>query len=811
MRVKFGCFFTVILAGLFNFCYAQTGSSVISGSVWIQNNQAADAATVVLLKLPDSAAVASALVNPKGNYRFTAVSAGAYLILATRLGYKKAYSAVYTLKPGQTVSAGIILLSPASSQLKEVAIVGRKPYVEVRPGKTIINPSASIIADGQSALDILRQSPGVRVDNNENVSISGRQDALILIDGKATNLSGADLTALLKSTQGSNIDRMELITGGSAKYDAAAGGIINIIYKKGKNLGTNGTLNTSAGYGTYYKANAGLSLNHRTAGYNIFGNYNFTANKTFREILTDRGINYAGVQSDYNTMYNNIQQNRNHAFALGTDFFLSPGQSIGFLVNGFVSDNVFHKNNDLHITNQGVLDSVIKATSGINRDITNINYNLNYNGTLDKTGRSISANITYNHTSRKSAEYITNEFFDAAGAAYRNPLLLQNISPTKINNWTGTIAYTNPLPKDAKLEAGLKYSYTNTDNNLVFGPQVNGIYTIDNNYSNYFIFKESIGAGYVNYNGKFGKFDLESGLRGEYTYNNGTSVTNKHTTIRKYFNLFPTVLLNYRYNDNNEYALSFTRGITRPGYDKLNPFLYFVDLYNYQAGNPYLMPEYNSSVRLTHTYKQQTVTALYATLLTGASFPFYNQNDTTKISTTTNVNLGRLYTYGININTPVTFTTWWRSTYDIDASYQRYVAYSQYGNLNKGTGDVIINTTQYFQLNSTITAQLSGKYETATFYGINQFRPNYFMNAGISKQILNKLGRLSLVAEDIFRTNRDRAYTNYQNLNRSMVDRREYRKVTLSFSYRFGKATVKSAAKHVIGNEDIQNRIRLNN
>jgi iron complex outermembrane receptor protein len=810
MKVKIGCYFIAFLANLCSFCYAQSGSS-IRGTVFTQNSQPADAATVVLLNLPDSSVVMSALVNGKGMYKFLNLKPGSYVVLATRLGYKKTLSSPFEITAGQNITAGQIILDLASQNLKEVAIVAKKQYIEVRPGKLVINPGASIIADGQSVLEILRQSPGVRIDNNDNVSVNGRQDALILIDGKATNLTGVDLAALLKSTQGSNIDRMEVLTGGSAKYDAAAGGIINIIYKKGKNLGTNGTFNISAGYGRFYKASTGLSFNHRTKTYNIFGSYSFNANKTWKALYTNRNIDYSGTRSNYNTVYNSIQESANSNFRLGTDFVLSPNQSIGFLITAFVNNNDFTKKNNLDIIDKGVLDSTLTANSTIDRNITNINYNVNYTGKLDETGRTITANLTYTRSDRKSAEYITNDFYNAAGNTYRNPLMLQNLSPTKMNNWTGLLEYTNPLPKNAKLDAGLKLSRTATDNNLIFGPSVNGIYTVNSVFSNHFLFDESIGAAYLNYTGKLGKFDIDAGLRGEYTHNVGKSITNQYQTTKNYFNLFPTAVLSYRYNEKNQFSLSLTRGISRPTYDKLNPFLIFLDIYDYQSGNPYLMPEYDNTIKISHTYNEEMVTSIRANLLTSAAFPFYEQNDANKVNISTNVNLGCVYTYGFNVITPVKFTRFWTSTYDIDASYQRYVAYARYGNLNKGTGDFILQSTQSFTISNTIAAEISGRYETATFYGINNIRPNYFVGAGINKQILNKLGKISIAATDIFNTNQDRTYVNYQNLNLSMADRREYRRITLSFSYRFGKTSVKSAAKHITGSESEQSRMRLNN
>jgi iron complex outermembrane receptor protein len=811
MSVKIGCFFVAVLANLFTICYAQTGTAIIRGKVFLQDKKPAEAATVVLLNLPDSTIVLSTLVNSAGAYQFLNIKPGNYMLFATMLGSSKSYSAAHSVANGQTIDVHTITLAAVSTELKEVAVIGHRPYIEVRPGKTIINPSSSIIADGQSALDILRQSPGVRVDNGDNISVSGRQQALILIDGKATNLSGPDLVALLKSTQGSNIDRMEVITGGSPRYDASAGGVINIVMKKGKNIGTNVTYTASVGYGNYYKANTGISLNNRTRRYNIFGSYNLMAGKTFKNFDTDRKITYQDALSDYNTLYRSVYESVTHNLRLGTDFFITPKHTIGFLITGNLNNTDYQKNNMLTIYNQNVKDSTIKALSTLDRDIRSFSYNLNYTGKLDTSGRTLSFNTTYTKNNRHSDEYITNDFFDAAGNPYRDPLLLQNLSPTTMRNFSVLLDYTNPLPKGAKLETGLKFSDTKTDNNLIFGPKTGSVYTVDNTFSNYFIYKERVGAGYLNYSGKIGKTDINAGLRGEYTNSDGNSITQNQSTKRDYFNLFPTLLLNYHYNDKNSFALIFTRGISRPLYDKLNPFLYFIDLYNYQAGNAYLRPVYSNTLSLSHTYNQEITTKLYAILATGAAFPFYTQNDATKVLLNTDVNLGKVHTIGINITAPIRFASWWNSIYDVDASYQRYMADPQYGNFDRGTGDLIINTTQSFKISSALSAEVSGHYESPTLYGINQFKANYYIDCGLSMPILNKLGKLSLVGYDIFKTNRDRTSTLYQNLDRYTVDRREYRRVMLNFSYRFGKTSLKGVARHRTGNEDEQKRMSSGN
>jgi outer membrane receptor protein involved in Fe transport len=781
--------------------------SAIHGSIFLQNNIAAEAATVILLNLPDSSVATSALVNSKGAFDFLNVQPGKYILLATRLGSLRSFSNNFRVIAGQDLTITPIILSGSSKELTEVSIVAKTPFVETRPGKIIINPQASISADGKSALEILKQSPGVRVDNNDNISINGKQKALILIDGKATNLTEADLATLLRGMQGTTIDKFEIIRNTSAKYDAAAGGIINIILKKGQNIGTNGTYTASVGYGRYYKANTGILFNNRTEHLNIFGNYNIDTKKTYRDIYTDRNITNAGILSNYNSTYNNVQEVLSHTFKIGADYYLSPRHIIGVIVNGAVSNNNFVKSNILKISNQGNLDSIVKAGSIIDRTLNYFNYNINYNGNLNKEGKNLSASLTYSPNNRHNNEYITNQFYTATGNEYRSPYLLQSLSPSNRSNWTALLDYVNPLSKKSRIETGLKYSRTKSDNNFIFGPYVAGQYTIDPNFSNRFIYTENVSAAYVNYNSSFGKFDLETGLRGEYSYTEGNSINLSLVTTRKYFNLFPSLLLNYRYNAKNQINLTFSRGITRPEYEKLNPFYTFLDLYNYQAGNAYLRPSYSNNIAIGHTYNESISTSLFANLTTDDTDVFYTQSNTTKVAVLNRVNLGTINIFGISVNMPVKFFNWWNGIYEINASYQHYKAYPQYGTLNQWTGDLILKSTQSFTLSEAISAEILGNYESATQYGINKFRPSYNIDAGMRVKILNNKGTLGLGLTDVFNTQRVRYYTNYQGLDLRQTIKTESRVFKLNFAYRFGKSTVKVAPSRKTGNEVEQNRM----
>jgi len=804
MKILVVCLFAGICVGAYSYSFAQTLSAVIRGKVTTENKVAADLATVILLAA-DSSILKSTVCDNTGSFAFMAIEPGNYLVLTSKIGYNQSLMGPYKVTGNEDINLAVKLIL-SMPQLKEVTVTASTPYIEVKPGKVVLNVQSSIIAEGNSVFDILRQAPGVRVDNQGNISIIGRQNALITLDGKPTNLSAEYLTDYLQSLQSSNVQQIELITNPSAKYDAAGAGIINIISKKGTNIGTNGTFTLGAGYGAFAKGNTGIVFNHRTDKLNIYGSYSYSADKTFHTFLTDRTINYNGIISDYNANYYTTQEKYANNFRFGTDYYITDKQTVGILMYGTVTDNDYAKSSDLKIANNGIPDSDIRATSSLKRNITNITYDVNYNGALDKQGKTLSADLLYNNLDRNSAEYITNNFYTAAGSVYRQPLLQQNLSPSGIDNYIVKVDYTNPMSKTSNMEAGIKYSYVKSHNDLVFGPLVNGQYQSDPNFSNTFIYTENVNSAYVNYTNTIGKVNITAGLRAEQTNAKGVSVTLMEVTNRSYLDFFPHVQVVYQRNEKNEFTLSYSRGIQRPLYTDVNPFLYYVDLYDYRSGNPNLLPQYSTNIQLTHTYNKTFVTTLYGLITSGfSSFNDYEQNDATKVNITTSKNFGNFYAAGLRFAAPVQFTGWWDANFSIDAAYQRTVAYAVNGNLNKGTQDIEPSTLQKFAISNTIGLEISGKYYSPTFYGIGQFKSNYNVDAGISKQLLDKKGTLKLGIGDIFNSYRDRLNTTYQNLNLSVMDKVETRIVRLNFTYRFGKTSVKSI-KHQAANEDEQKR-----
>jgi hypothetical protein len=247
----------------------------IMGAIKDENSKPVTGSTVSLLRSKDSVSIKYTVTKEDGKFRFTNISTGDYLISATHVGYKPVYSSSFLMESSSKTLPDLVI-NKISGDLKGVTVTSARPMVEVKVDKTIFNVEGTINAVGSDALELLRKSPGVTVDKDDNISLSGKNGVQVFIDGRPTPLSGKDLSEYLKSLQSAQIESFEIITNPSAKYEAAGNaGIINIRLKKNKSFGTNGSINAGWNIGTYAKYNSGISLNHRNKSINLFGNYNY--------------------------------------------------------------------------------------------------------------------------------------------------------------------------------------------------------------------------------------------------------------------------------------------------------------------------------------------------------------------------------------------------------------------------------------------------------------------------------------------------------------------------------------------------------
>jgi iron complex outermembrane receptor protein len=790
MKILFGCLVSAFLVSAYSYSCAQAaGSSSAKGKVLTQNNTPADAATVTLLTFPDSAIVKATICGKAGNFEFTGIKPGNYLFLIHKIGYARLYTGQFKLAAGKNTDLGVITIFPLTTELKEVAITDKRDYIEVKPDKTVLNVDRSILAAGNSAFDILNTAPGVRIVDNQ-ILLKGGQKALIAIDGKSLGyMNDEQLAEILKSYQSSMISQVELIENPSAKYDAAGGGgVINIILKKDKSLGFNGSITENAAAGQDYKLNTAINLNYRAKKINFFGSYSFSDNKTIRALDIDRLVD--GTALDVN--YNSTTAIKNNNFNFGTDYTIATKQTIGVDINGFHSQAGIDKANTTNIINSGQPDTNIITRSHIDRAIININYNLDYHGTFGKGDKTaLSANVDYSTYNRHSNELLEDKYYDASGPQPYADSLIMDYSPSSINVRSEKIDFSQALSKTGTLSAGVKNSQVNSDNTIDFEEKgvSDSAYTINSGLTDHFVYNERINAAYVAYNDKFGNSTIALGMRGEQTKSMGISYHPDHTVTSSYFDLLPNLQLTQQLDADNQLTLNYNRRVNRPNYQELNPFVAYIDQYSYSTGNPFLKPEYYNNYTISDLYKDKYKVSLVVQITKDFFVPIFQQNDSTKVFTTTTSNIATRYEYGAEFQLPLDITQWWKINLYLNPEYERYV----YGldSATKTTWDVEVQADQNFTIAKTLKAEVYSSWESPTFYGIKQYKPQYVVNAGISKSILNSNGSIKLAVSDVFNTLSDRYTSNYLNLDLSGREKPGTRFFTATFAYRFGKKSVK--------------------
>lgn len=781
----------------------------IRGRILTETRTPIEAVTVLLLRLPDSTLVKTSATDKAGRFDFDIAHPGTYLVVTSVLG-EKTYCTTATVQPGhRSVVLKDILLRSAVKTLREVVIAERKPFIERKAGKTVLNVSSSSLIIGSNALEILNRAPGIQIDKNDNLLLKGRPGVLILIDGKPANLSASDAADLLRNTPHEAIDRIELITNPGAGYDAGGGGgVIDIRMKKGKNQGTNGSFNAGAGYGDFGKVNSGISVNHRGRKLNLFGSYNYSNNKRPENLVMNRLISRPDVTTSYEVRNQDDKTRSAGSFRAGADYFVSPAHTIGVLVTAQHQDMLSDENNSTRISNNTLLDSNILMSSDEERRVTSNSVNLNYKGMFSRK-QELTVDLDYFTYHRASTELLRNRFLTANNEVYRAPRQYQNSSPSNISISSVRAGYIVPVSGAASLEAGFKSSLVKSRNDRIFRNFSQDAWVKDATRSDEFDFSERITAGYLTYRHELSKrTELEAGLRAEGTTTRSISATTHHDVDRSYLDLFPAFQLSQELGKQHKLRLSYSRRINRPLYEDLNPFLYFLDQYNFREGNPYLKPEYTNTLELGQVYREKfSATASY-THVEDIFLSFQKQDDLTGVTIQSTKNLNSQQILGLELAAELSPAAWWESACTVQGNYMHFTYFSDGNTLDKHGPFYTANLTNSFSFKKALDAEVVFKYESATNYGLFDFEPFYGLDLSLSRGLLKNRANIRIGVTDLLNTRCNRYSTLYQNLNVRAEEKAESRVARVTFTYRFGKASVKGARNRSTGAEEESQRIK---
>jgi iron complex outermembrane receptor protein len=784
----------------------------ITGSLMDEKGKPMDYATVSILKTQDSSVVKGALSNQAGVYSFDHIAAGSYIIKATVVGYNKVTSKLFAVTDGDAnITVPVLNMQPGSHTLNAVTITAAKPLIERKFDRTVMNVENSVLAAGNSAMEILERAPGVTVDKDDNISLKGKQGVTVMINDKLTYLSAAQLATLLRSTDGTTIQSIEIITNPSAKYDAAGNsGIINIKLKKNKQSGTNGSVTLGAGYGTYGKDNGTLSLNHKEGNLNVFGSVSHDDNERFHQLDIKRIVTDSmGNKTYFDQKSFMPQTNHNNSYRFGADYDMGTRNTIGFVVNGYSNREIDNNTNTTYIgTQPNVINSYQTTNSVINQTYKNFAVNLNDKLKLDTNGQELSVDLDYSKfDNNANANYITN-FFNPDNTSAGSPVLLRNQTPSNITIHTAKADYAIPINKTLKFEAGAKFSDVKTDNNLQAQQQVNGTFVNDSTLTNRFIYTEKIEAGYINLNKTYKNTTVQLGLRGEYTSSMGDLVTSNEVVNRNYFNLFPSVFINHTINDKNEFGVSYSRRIDRPGYDDLNPFIYYLDQYTYGKGNPFLNPQYTNNFELNYTWNKTINVSLGYSHTTDVITQVLLTDVVSKVTYQTNLNLSQQNNYNININSPFTITKWWTGNVNATAFYLQTKSDTLLGGtLDRGKLAYNGQLTQTFAVAKNYKVELMSMYQSSLYYGIFFVKPQYSNDIGISHSFDDKKANVKFSVSDVFNQRRNDVNSNYQSNDLEIKQKNETRIARLTLTYNFGNNKIKGR-DHQSGADDLKGRVK---
>ncbi len=774
-----------------------------------------EAASVQLImkdRMGKDSLVTGMLSRPNGDFSFENIRSDCTLILmisAIGFGPKEV---IVRLPDNATMSQdlGNILLSADIRQLTGVTVQSRTRSLEMGIDRKVFNASSSLVSSGGTAIDLMKNIPSVSVDIDGNVQLRNSSPQ-IFVDGRPTILT-------LDQIPADNIDKVELITNPSAKFDAASsGGIINIVLKKNKRVGLNGV--ATAGVGTPGILTGNLNLNLRQGKFNFFlgGGYNQSAGEAKGRTLRENKTN--GVTDDFFNQYTLTDRRRRFGFLRGgLDFFIDNRNTISvtqqFSKGRFGSE----EEQDQQYFNSGRILQYYGQRSADGRSTFNrTGTTLNYKHSFPKAGKELTADVNYNRGSNDESSAIINRFFNPDGTTYSPTSLVNNDGSGESRQLTLQADYLNPVTDNTKFEIGARY-YRNTFSSIYNAFADNNGSPLKLPLSNNYEYEENVSALYGTFSNKKNRFSYQLGLRAEYSQFNGTLIDSAFSFGYEYPSgfdklwdgLFPSLFLTNELSDDAQIQFNYSRRIRRPQFWQLNPFVDINDPANLRQGNPALRPEFINSFEFNYSqdYKSGNILAVL--------YFRNNPNDITQYSDTISaaqyeqlqnaaVDPNAILNTFINASTTnrygAEFTVQhrWKGleiTPTLNLQYRTVRAnFNDLDLSNEGFNYEIKLITNYkiatekSAFFNKMSFQLLGEYESAEVIPQGRRSPQYSADFAIRKDFLkNDKAAITFGINDIFNTNRWGTIYDTDDFYQDSYRRRNVRNFRLTFSYKFGDA-----------------------
>lgn len=774
----------------------QAQNTSINGVLVDETGQPVMFANVVLYTASDSTLHKVETTDESGQYNFKSLPKASYFIKVSYVGYNDLLIDDISLVSKVYVDLGTKALEVSSVQLETAVITAQRALVEVKADRTVFNVEGTVNSAGDNGLGLLRKAPGVLVDNNNNVSVLGRTGVLFYLNGKRLPLSGEDLSNYLQNIPAEQIDKIDIITNPGAKYEAEGNaGIVDIILKKDKDLGYNGTVSATGSMGLYGRGNGSISSNFRNKAMNVFGNAGISAGDNYNEMRFKNEQNGL-VLNESNDI---INSNQNANIRLGTDFFVNKNSTVGFLVNSNFGRGSMSSNNRSDISAAlSTTDSILVASNTSENDNSQNTFNVNYayrNG--EKT-----LNIDADYGIYRNANYFVqpNRYFDPTEQTVFSEVLTEYDTPTDIDIYSFKTDYETPA-LGGKLGFGAKYSRVSTENTFLFYDVINNVKVQNDRRSNDFDYDENVYAGYVNYARPINqKVNMSAGLRVEQTDATGDlraydpSLAEPPVDLN-YIDFFPSAGVTYMHSPMHMWSVNYGRRINRPDYNVLNPFRIQLSELSFSKGNARLNPEIVNNFEVGYTFRYMYNFKLAYSKTNDQITRLIGPDDTDpRAGFISWENLATQTIYSANISAPLQVNKWWSLFVNLGANHQDNRAdYGDEGTVNVQAFSYSIFQQSTFTLPNKWKGEISGWYGGPGIWGgVFRYDPSYSLNLGVQRKFLKDKLNLKLNVSDITYQSGWSGVSEFNGLKGTGRGNWDSRRATVSFSYNFGNNNVKS-------------------
>jgi hypothetical protein len=772
----------------------------VGGRVLDEHQQPLAYTTVTLLTAVDSSFVQNALTDPDGIFTLRAVKAGSYKLRISAIGKYPYTTKPFTVGGAVHVSIEPIAMRASAETLKEVKITSAKPIVETKADRLIYNVENSAMAAGNS-LQLLRSAPFVRISADNSVSLQGKK-TMILIDGKP--VPDVSLESILQTMPAGNIQKIELITQPSAKYDASYGAVINIITKKNQAEGFTGNLRIDGSTGKYANGSTNLSGTYKRNRLTANATAGITKGDNFFGVTSTRFQDPVDPLYFMSNNWTRLSHNNMYSFQGSIDYQLGKNETIGLFAE---LDNYYFKGpwatrNEFGRQN-AKLDSVLLTNANFNQKVKSSTYNFNYHLQSDSGKRDLTVLGTFTPWERNMFQTFPSALYDGSGNLIRTPALYQTRNKGAIDVYIAQADYTQQLNDSWKIETGLKYQRTNSKTSVDYEAERGGEMQQVPMFSSQNTLDEAISGGYgiVSKGWKSGK--LQAGLRLEDTRANFAAHFRQ-----QYTNLFPTFLYELKLNKDVDVSASYKKTISRAAYNELVPYSVFLNQYTIEQGNPALVPAFDNIYTLNANVYKLNLSLSYTKNkgLIGL-FPL-KQDFTTKVTYYTRQNLKRASDISLYLFYPLKINDWWETINSgTPLGYNQaegFVLAQQY-KLAAFHSD--FKTSHIFRFSGTLKLQVDAYYWTDYVQDLSHNTGNKNVDASFLLTLWGGKGQLRLGGNELVFKRNDylisRDYGSFRSAEKVGTDSK---RVYVGFSYKFGKSHVqKSDTK--LGNEDALKRL----